>query len=294
MKRVLTGIMALILTLTAVMVSANEQSIKVFVDNVEVEFDVEPQIINGRTMVPLRAIFEALKATVEWDEATRTITSTRGIINIKITVGEDVLYKNAKPVKLDAPAQVVNSRTLVPIRAIAEAFECDVQWDGEKRTVNITSSEIITAQGRAWEKAKKYIEETHDGEYEMYTEQGICTIMYNEFTDSVMMRYSRDNSDTYICNAVVNFYKDADTIRVCVVYCPTFSSPFCDAELFIEKADVVRGIEIKFEDETVPEGNLELMSIVMTEALPDMLDSMNKYFAAVDVSVHELGLINYK
>ncbi|MBQ8541369.1 MAG: copper amine oxidase N-terminal domain-containing protein [Clostridia bacterium] len=294
MKKYLSIVLIVIMLLSAITVASEEKAITVFVDGTEIAFDVAPQIINGRTMVPLRAVFEELNATVEWDESTKTIKSSRGIINIRITIGEDVMYKNSVPVKLDCPAQIVNDRTLVPLRAIAEAFECHVEWVAADRSVLITSSEIITAQGKAWEKAKAHIIDTHDGEYEVYTKGGIGVIMYNAYTDSVMMRYARDDSDVYICNAIVNFYKDTDKIRVCVLYSPTPGATLCDAELYINKTDVVRGMNIKFEDETVLIGNLELMSSFMTECLPDMLDAMSEYFSAVDVSVNELGLVNYR
>ena len=293
MKKCLSIILTLILTLSAIAITAEDNAISVFIDGTEIAFDVAPQIINGRTMVPLRAIFEKLNATVEWDESTQTITSTRGVISIRIIIGDAVMYKNSAPIQLDCPAQIINDRTLVPLRAVAEAFDCSVEWVEADRKVLITSSEIITAQGRAWEKAKAHVVNTHDGEYVAYTENGIGSIMYNSYTDSVMMRYSHDDSDVYICNAIVNFYKDTDKIRVCVVYCPTAGADLCDAELFINKAEVVRGMNIKFEDDTVSAGNLELMSSVMTNCLPDMLDAMNGYFVAVDVSVRELGLVNY-
>ena len=99
-------------------------------------------IVEGRTLVPLRAIFEALGASVEWDNVTRTVTSERGSDVISLTVGADTFYKNDEPIELDVPAQIINDRTMVPARAIAEAYGCDVQWDGETRTVTITTPEI--------------------------------------------------------------------------------------------------------------------------------------------------------
>ena len=54
------------------------EKIKVIIDIKNVKFDVPPTIVNGRTLVPLRAIFEALGATVEWDDATQTVTSEKG------------------------------------------------------------------------------------------------------------------------------------------------------------------------------------------------------------------------
>ena len=95
-------------------------------------------IVEGRTLVPLRAIFEALGATVEWDQVTRTVTSEMGGTTIQLTVGSDTLYKNDEPVTLDVPGQIINDRTMVPARAIAEAYGVGVEWDAATRTVVLT------------------------------------------------------------------------------------------------------------------------------------------------------------
>ena len=100
-------------------------------------------IVEGRTLVPLRAIFEALGATVEWDPATKTVSSTRGEDSISLTVGSTTLVKNGEDVTLDVPAQIINSRTMVPARAIAEAYGVDVQWDAASRTVILTKEEKV-------------------------------------------------------------------------------------------------------------------------------------------------------
>ena len=100
--------------------------------------DVPAQIIESRTMVPLRAIFEALGASVEWDDATKTVTSVKGDTTVKLTIGDTNLYVNGAAKVLDVPAQIVDSRTLVPVRAIAESFGCEVGWDDPTKTVTIT------------------------------------------------------------------------------------------------------------------------------------------------------------
>ena len=101
------------------------------------ELDVPAQIVDNRTLVPLRAIFEALGATVEWDEATRTVTSTKGGTTVKLTIGDNKIYVNGVTRELDVPAQIINSRTMVPTRAIAEAYGCAVEWDESARVVTV-------------------------------------------------------------------------------------------------------------------------------------------------------------
>lgn len=95
----------------------------------------EAEIVEGRTLVPLRAIFETLGASVEWDGTTKTVTSVLGETEIKLTVGEKALYKNGTALELDVPAQIMSGRTMVPVRAISESFGVTVAWDKETKTV---------------------------------------------------------------------------------------------------------------------------------------------------------------
>ena len=101
-------------------------------------------IIDGRTMVPLRAIFETLGASVEWEQSTKTATSKLDEVEIKITIGENFLFRNDEKKELDVPALILNGRTMVPARAIAESFGVGVEWDNTTRTVVLTrKNEII-------------------------------------------------------------------------------------------------------------------------------------------------------
>lgn len=105
----------------------------------KIDFDQPPIIVNGRTLVPVRAIFEALGATVEWDNTTETVIAKRKNTTISLTIGNNVMQKNNKDITLDIAPQLLNSRTLVPARAIAEAFGCNVDWDNDTQTVLITN-----------------------------------------------------------------------------------------------------------------------------------------------------------
>ena len=113
--------------------------ITVMVDGKFVEFDVPPTIIDGRTLVPLRAIFEALGATVEWDQATKTASSTLGKDSVSLTLGSNIMKKNDETITLDVAATIIDGRTLVPARAIAEAYGCAVNWVAYTREVHVWS-----------------------------------------------------------------------------------------------------------------------------------------------------------
>ena len=142
MKRIFSLVLVLVMAfsfLGVVTASAEDVVITVIVDGVAVNFDVPPQIINDRTMVPVRAIFEALGASVEWNNETRTVTATKGETVVALVIDSNVIKVNDTEKTIDVPAMIVNERTLVPVRAISEAFECTVELNQETYTVTITS-----------------------------------------------------------------------------------------------------------------------------------------------------------
>ena len=112
--------------------------IKVTVNGENVEFDRTPVILSGRTLVPMRAIFDTLGAEVGWDGDTKTASGTKDGKTVSISVDSNILNVNGEERVLDAPAIVLGGRTLVPARAIAEAFDCNVGWDATAATVTIT------------------------------------------------------------------------------------------------------------------------------------------------------------
>lgn len=116
--------------------------ISVFLNGIPISFDEEPRIINDRTFVPVRAIFEAMGATIYWDSETKTVTSVLGDKTVKLTVGENVISINGIEKTIDAPPQISGSRTLVPARAVAESFEASVDWISQSRSVVINTKEF--------------------------------------------------------------------------------------------------------------------------------------------------------
>jgi len=113
--------------------------ISVLLDGAPLAFDVPPQMINGRTMVPLRAIFEALGAEIKWVAGTQTVTATKDDTVIVLTIGSTSPTVNGKVVTIDQPGVVVDGRTLVPLRFVVEALGVKVDWDGATSTVKIAS-----------------------------------------------------------------------------------------------------------------------------------------------------------
>lgn len=111
----------------------------VALDGQKLYFDQVPVSENGRVLVPLRAIFEALGATVDWNGETQTVTATKDDITVSLTLDDTTATKNDETITLDVPAKAVNGRTLVPVRFIADSFGVDVQWDGKMQRVVLTT-----------------------------------------------------------------------------------------------------------------------------------------------------------
>lgn len=118
--------------------SEDSDEIKILVNGEKVESDVSPIIVDDRTLVPVRAIFEALGAEVDWDKNTRTVISKMGESTVSMQIGNKTITVNGEVKEIDVPAQIVNDRTLVPVRAVSESYGCLVDWDAETRTVIIT------------------------------------------------------------------------------------------------------------------------------------------------------------
>ena len=146
-KRLILVLTLAITLMSGATVFAEGREIVVEIDGVAVEFDVKPQIINDRTMVPMRKIFESLGAKVEWVPEMERVIATFGstVINMKVNDNvftvTDVLLEEVKEIELDVPVQIVDDRTLVPVRAVSEALGKKVDWDGENLKVIILSSE---------------------------------------------------------------------------------------------------------------------------------------------------------
>ena len=134
MKKILTVTLILILSLLVCNAVFAEDNITVKIDGEVIDFDVQPQIIGGRTMVPMRAIFEKLGATVEWEITTQTVTSMRGETMVSLTIGVPTIIVNGSPKELDIAPCVIDGRTLVPVRAISESFNMNVNWNAYSKS----------------------------------------------------------------------------------------------------------------------------------------------------------------
>ena len=104
------------------------------IDRKPLQMDVSPTVINGRTMVPMRSIFEGLGAAVSY---TRGITAQKEDKTITLYLNEKNAFINGVSHSLDTPAVAVNGRTMVPVRFVAESLDCKVYWDSYNQLVSI-------------------------------------------------------------------------------------------------------------------------------------------------------------
>lgn len=111
------------------------------VNGVETEIDggrgTKPIVTNGRTLVPIRAIIEAFGGVVGWEESTQSVLLTMEDDTIKLVINSNVAYLNNNTEILDVAPTVINGRTMLPIRFVAEGFNLGVAWDGYTQTVSI-------------------------------------------------------------------------------------------------------------------------------------------------------------
>ncbi len=101
-------------------------------------FSQPPVVISGSTLVPMRAIFEVLGASISWNSKEHSVTATKDNTTIYIKIGDSQATVDGKQVDLSVPAQIVSGYTMVPLRFVSEALGAKVNWDGTTKTVIIT------------------------------------------------------------------------------------------------------------------------------------------------------------
>ena len=99
-----------------------------------------PVIINGRTLLPVRAAVEEMGGTVEWNDAAQEVKLKYGSDEIRLTIDSQTAYLNNNAQSLDTAPVLMNDRTMLPIRFIAEGFNFKVLWDAAAQTVTITKN----------------------------------------------------------------------------------------------------------------------------------------------------------
>jgi len=143
MKKILVTIGLMLL---GIMVpgSLAASQVTVTIEGVPVNFDGQPAtIVDDRVLVPVRGVFELLGFDVIWDQAMQSATLSRDGLVIVIIVGEPEFVSNGLVLPMPVPAQIINGRTMLPIRAVLQSAGYYVDWNGPERTVLISQNPII-------------------------------------------------------------------------------------------------------------------------------------------------------
>lgn len=137
--------LVLLLTLLSVNAHAEIKEVTVKVNDIKVESPVPAQIVNDRTMLPMRSIFERIGARVTWMESEKIIFATKGSLLITMQIDNTIMsvqqIENDEIIKieLDSPPFIVNGSTLVPVRAVAESLGYNVEWNSQTYTVDVST-----------------------------------------------------------------------------------------------------------------------------------------------------------
>lgn len=119
---------------------APAQDISVLVNGQRLSLDAVPFIEQSRVLVPMRAIFEAIGATVDWNADTQTVTGKKGDMKVVLKIGDAKAQVNGRNITLEATAKIVNSRTFVPLRFVSESLGATVDWNSSARQVIVNTA----------------------------------------------------------------------------------------------------------------------------------------------------------
>ncbi|MBQ3124383.1 MAG: hypothetical protein IJC09_03030 [Clostridia bacterium] len=178
MKKIIFLITAFFLCATPVLAD----DISVYVNDEKVVFEEqEPVIINERTMIPVRGVLEEMGKNVDWDVDLRSVTVSDNEKSVILTVGSDVmLIKEAEKERktvLDTAPQIINDKTVLPIRALAEEFGACVNWLDSIRSVMITTDNY----GDVLANEETYLGDTFRIREETITDCGNCFVLNNSY-----------------------------------------------------------------------------------------------------------------
>ncbi len=129
--------------------TAEAAPVKIYLEGHRLETDVPPKIVNDRTLVPLRFVAEALGARVRWNSESRRVTIERDGESMVLTIGDKRAVFGKTEWVMDVEPKIIEGRTMVPVRFVAEALGLAVEWDGEERAVLLAEREFVFS-GYRW------------------------------------------------------------------------------------------------------------------------------------------------
>lgn len=162
---------------------SSDAAVTLMFNGEKVEFEPGARIINDSTVVPMRVLFEAMGAEVNWNEEDRIVNALRDDISITLAIGSSIMWKNGVEVALNAPAVIIDDYTFVPVRAVSEAFGANVNWDEETRVVSVTFDSQMMMFGNSSD--ENFDEEVSDGTAPIAVPSDIGGKLPEEYTEEV-------------------------------------------------------------------------------------------------------------
>ena len=185
--------------------------------------EVPPVNVQDRILVPMRAVFDALGARVEWDNASRTVTGTLGGNTVKLAIGSETAYINATAYTLDVPATIVEDRTMVPVRFVGEALGADVRWDNETQTADILPRDTLGTVSDS-SQGPEAVTMVTDGmwpePYYLKDHEGMAVLLLEEEELPLLQRMTSDAEEAYMLYWLERYrdiIPDCDPVYVKVV-----------------------------------------------------------------------------
>lgn len=264
MKKIFALFLATFVMGTGISVSAgNGVSILVDGENLDFTGNQPPIIKDGTTLVPFRAVFEKLGAYVEWSSDTQLCEATLNGIRVSTAIGDKAVYvdddlseETNVPTKipLAVPAQIVNGRTMVPLRVLSESLGLEVNWDNTTRTVSISSKQkkkvgSYTYVTEHYENVKKIDDGTNylyaSADYPQFEGTGIVSSVNTQIensvkkaVDSFVESYDKDALNVYT-NATEHLFEPPYSFGI-------FSEVSNDGDIVSIKMDYY---EVKYDQE---------------------------------------------
>ena len=125
---------------------AQTRAVSVQLNGQPLALSAMPLQLNGRTLLPLRDVFESLGASVNWNPVAQSISAQSGTTQIQLGINNPVAFVNGRNVSLDQPAILVGGRAFVPLRFVAEATGAQVDYNNQLQLVSIQKSNTFATR----------------------------------------------------------------------------------------------------------------------------------------------------
>jgi len=212
MKRKLLAVTLAALLALAVVTPVMASDVTVFIDGAQVQFEGQgPVLVEDHTLVPVRDVFEQLEFSVVWENEAREVTLLNDAWTVTIEIGSNTFVTNGESFNLVVPAQLVNDRTVLPIRPILESVGFVVEWDGAANSVLIfTEAQEPVDEYVQYEPVEEYpveeypVEESPEEEYpeEEYPEEEYPVAEYPVEVEATLVGvWFWEGMEYYVLNA---------------------------------------------------------------------------------------------